>query len=58
MSHEKENVLGIDFRQVDQDLRNSGKLVPQTFSFNKIDICNLLKSINVFRKGQVRGKWL
>ena len=31
----KEKFLGIDFRQ---NLRNSGKLVPQRFVFNKIYI--------------------
>ena len=29
------NFLVIDFRQIDQNLRNSGKVVPQRFAFNK-----------------------
>ena len=29
----KENFLGIDFGQIDQNSRNSGKLVPQIFVF-------------------------
>ena len=32
----KENFLGIDFRQIDQNSWNSGKLVPQRFLFNKL----------------------
>ena len=38
----KENFLGIDFRQIDQNSRNSGKLVPQRFVFNKIDILKVI----------------
>ena len=38
----KENFLGIDFRQIDQNSRNSGKLAPQRFVFNKIDILKLI----------------
>ena len=38
----KENFLGIDFRKIDQNSRNSGKLVPKRFVFNKIDILKIL----------------
>ena len=38
----KENFLGIDFRQIDQNSRNSRKLVPQRFVFNKIDIIKVM----------------
>ena len=38
----KENVLGIDFPQIDQNSRNLGKLVPQRFVFNKIDILKVI----------------
>ena len=34
----KEKFLGIDICQIDQNLQNSGKLVPRRFVFNKIDI--------------------
>ena len=32
----KENFLGIDFRQIDQNLQNSGKLVPQDLFLIKL----------------------
>ena len=38
----KKNFLGIDFRQIDQNSRNSGKLVPQRFVLNKIYILKVL----------------
>ena len=38
----KENFFGIDFRQIDQNSRDSGKLVPYRFAFNKIDILKLI----------------
>ena len=38
----KENFLGIDFRQIDQNSQNLGKLVPQRFVFNKIDILKVI----------------
>ena len=38
----KENFLGIDFCQIDQNSWNSGKLVPQKFVFNKIDILKVI----------------
>ena len=38
----KENFLGIDFGQIDQNSRNSGKLVPQIFVFKKIDILKII----------------
>ena len=38
----KENFLGIDLRQIGQNPRNSGKLVPQEFAFNKIDILKVI----------------
>ena len=38
----KENFLGIDFHQIEQNSRNSGKLVPQRFVFNKIDILKVI----------------
>ena len=38
----KENFLGIDFRQIDQNSRNSGKFVPQRFVFNKTDILKVI----------------
>ena len=34
----KKNFLSIDFSQVDQNSRNSGKLVPKNIFFNKYDI--------------------
>ena len=38
MNPEKKNFLGNDFRQIDQNLWNSGKLVPQRFIFSKISL--------------------
>ena len=38
----KENFLGIDFRQIDQNSQNLGKLEPQGFVFNKIDIYEVI----------------
>ena len=38
----KENFFGIDFRQIDQNSRDSGKLVPHRFVFNKIDILKVI----------------
>ena len=38
----KENFLGIDFCQIDQNSRNLGKLVLQRFVFNKIDILKVI----------------
>ena len=38
----KENFLGIDFCQIDQNSQNSGRLVPQRFVFNKIDILKVI----------------
>ena len=34
----KENFVGIDFRQIDQNSRDTGKLVPHRFVLNKVDI--------------------
>ena len=39
---QKENFLSIEFNQIDQNSRNSGKLVPQTFVFNKIYITKVI----------------
>ena len=38
----KENFFGIDFRQINQNSRDSGKLVPHRFVFNKIDILKII----------------
>ena len=38
----KKNFLGIDFRQIDQNSRNLGKLAPQRFVFNKIEILKVI----------------
>ena len=38
----KENYLGINFRQVDQNSCNLGMLVQQIFVFNKIDILKVI----------------
>ena len=38
----KENSFGIDFRQINQNSRDSGKLVPHRFVFNKIDILKVI----------------
>ena len=38
----KENYLGINFRQIDQNSCNLGMLVQQIFVFNKIDILKVI----------------
>ena len=38
----KENFFGIDFRQIDQNSQDTGKLVPHRFVFNKIDILKVI----------------
>ena len=38
----KGNLLGIDFRQIDQNSQNLGKLIPQRFALNKIDIFKVI----------------
>ena len=38
----KENYLGIDFCQIDQSSQNLGKLLPQRFTFNEIDILKII----------------
>ena len=38
----KRNFLGIDLRQIDQSSWNLGKLVPQRFVFDKIDIFTVM----------------
>ena len=48
-------VLGIDFRQIDQNLR---KLVPQRIIFSKIGIFKVMFWNKVFDKVQVSSKWL
>ena len=43
----KKNLLGIDLRQTDQSSRNSGKLVPQRFVFDKIYIFKVAGVVNL-----------
>ena len=38
----KKNFLCIDFRQIDQNSRNLGKLAPQRFAFNKIETLKVI----------------
>ena len=38
----KENFFGIYFRQIDQNPRDTGKLVPHRFVLNKIDILKVI----------------
>ena len=38
----KETFFGIDFPQIDQNSRDSEKLVPHRFVFNKIDILKVI----------------
>ena len=38
----KENFFGIDFRQIDQNSRDSEKLVLHRFVYNKIDILKVV----------------
>ena len=38
----KENFFGNDFRQINQNSRDSGKLVPHRFVFDKIDILKVI----------------
>ena len=42
----KKNFLSIDFSQVDQNSRNSGKRVPKNIFFNKYDI---FKEYGIFK---------
>ena len=38
----KENSFGIDFHQINQNSRDSEKLAPHRFVFNKIDILKVI----------------
>ena len=38
----KKNFLCMDSRQIDQNSRNFGKLAPQRFAFNKIEILKVI----------------